>query len=107
LTLGLVLAHPYVQSLNAPPVPFPLNASDVGGSLSISWESSHPAVKQAQMAVVEVHDADRIIRARLDGAAVRRGTFTHARQGADVLVTITMIRDSQPVATAMVRSVGP
>lgn len=106
-TLALVLAHPYVESLLAPPIPLALKVSDVSGSLSVRWDVAHPAVVRTQEALVEVHDRGHIIRARLDRTAVRHGSFTYPRRSSDVLVMITMLRDSQPVATAMVRSIGP
>ena len=106
VTLVLVVVHPYVKRLNAPPTPLPLQVTDVGGSLTIRWDTEHPAVQQSDAARIVVQDAGRSLETRLDAAALRRGAFTHARSGNDVLVTVTLTRGSQPIAIASVRSVG-
>ena len=72
----------------APPAALGLSASDDNGQLQIRWERNSPAVRNAVAAVIEILDTGPPKVIALDQAHLQSGSFTYARAGESVDITL-------------------
>ena len=73
----------------------------------LQWDPRHPDVKRADSATIVVEESGNVVQQRLTSDALRAGSFTYSRKSNDVVLTLTLLRNEQPTASSLVRSVGP
>lgn len=106
-TLLLLVAKPWLAGMYGPSAPFSLQASERHGNLVLLWDPRHPAVKRAEAATVTIEESGKVVVHRLASETLRTGSFTYTQTSNDVVATLTLLRDEQPIASSLVRSVGP
>lgn len=104
-TLLLIVARPWMGGM--PPIPFSMRASERQGELILRWDSGHPAVERADAAIVAIKEDGNMIQQWLTSEALRSGSFSYPRKSNDVVATLTLLRNEQPIASSLVRSIGP
>jgi hypothetical protein len=101
----LVVGKPYVTG-KAQTEGFALTATDRNGRVELHWNAASPLVQSAQSAVLDVVDGGNIKQYKVDAKVLRSGALDYLRNGEDATVSLTLMRDGQPVAQGMIQSVG-
>lgn len=102
----LILAKPYVTPRPRSEA-FALTATDRDGRMEVHWNPNLDVVKSAQSAVLDVLDGNDIRRYPVDAKVLQSGALDYLRNAEDATVGLVLMRDGQPVAQAVIRSVAP
>jgi hypothetical protein len=90
-------------------VPIRLNVMDSDGQLQIQWDGNSPIVREATNATLEIDDGPLPRKIQLDARHLKAGTFTYARQGprVDLSLALHLPGGRQAIAEAIILATPP